>query len=53
MPATRIYRACESRSKAPGAIHWISRKARKTAPAKFVAVSILDVDDEALSTPIK
>jgi hypothetical protein len=49
---TRIYRAGESWS-APGAIHSISRNASKTAPAKLLAVFVLDTNDKALTTPIK
>jgi quercetin dioxygenase-like cupin family protein len=50
---TRIYRAGESCSEAPGAIHSISRNASKTKPAKLLAVFVLDVNDKALTTPIK
>ena len=51
--AARIYRAGESWSEAPGAIHSISRNASKTAPAKLLAVFVLDTDDKVLTTPIK
>jgi quercetin dioxygenase-like cupin family protein len=51
--ATRIYRAGESWSEAPGAVHSISRNASKTAPAKLLAVFVLDADDKVLTTPIK
>lgn len=50
---TRIYRAGESWSEAPGAIHSISRNASKTEPAKLLAVFVLDANDNALTTPIK
>jgi quercetin dioxygenase-like cupin family protein len=50
---TRIYRAGESWSEAPGAIHAISRNASKTKPAKLLAVFVLDTNDKALTTPIK
>ena len=50
---TRIYRAGESWSEPPGAIHWISRNASKTEPAKLLAVFVLDTDDNPLTTPIK
>jgi quercetin dioxygenase-like cupin family protein len=50
---TRIYRAGESWSEAPGAIHSISRNASKTQPAKLLAVFVLDTDDRVLTTPIK
>ena len=50
---TRIYRAGESWSEPPGAIHSISRNASKTEPAKLLAVFVLDSNDIALTTPIK
>ena len=50
---TRIYRAGESWSEPPGAIHSISRNASKTEPAKLLAVFVLDTNDETLTTPIK
>jgi quercetin dioxygenase-like cupin family protein len=50
---TRIYRAGESWSETPGAIHSISRNASKTAPAKLLAVFVLDTNDKALTTPTK
>ena len=50
---TRIYRAGESWSEAPGATHSISRNASKTEPAKLLAVFVLDTNDKALTTPIK
>jgi len=49
----RTYRAGESWSEPPGAIHSISRNASKTEPAKLLAVFVLDADDKALTTPIK
>ena len=49
----RIYRAGDHWSEPPGAIHWISRNASKTAPAKLLAVFVLDTDDKRLTTPIK
>ena len=48
---TRIYRAGESWSEAPGAIHLISRNASKTEPAKLLAVFVLDTNDSPLTTP--
>jgi quercetin dioxygenase-like cupin family protein len=51
--AARIYRAGESWSEPPGAIHAISRNASKTEPAKLVAVFVLDTNDNPLTTPIK
>lgn len=50
---TRIYRAGESWSEAPGAIHSISRNASKTEPAKLLAVFVLDSNDKALTTPLQ
>ena len=50
---TRIYRAGESWSEPPGAIHSISRNASKTEPAKLLAVFVRDTNDKALTTPIK
>jgi quercetin dioxygenase-like cupin family protein len=50
---TRIYRAGESWSEAPGAIHSISRNASKTQPAKLLAVFVLDANDKVLTTPIQ
>ena len=50
---TRIYRAGESWSEQPGAIHSISRNASKTEPAKLLAVFVLDTNDKALTAPIK
>ncbi|WP_316396938.1 cupin domain-containing protein [Bradyrhizobium sp. 33ap4] len=50
---TRVYRAGESWSEPPGAIHSISRNASKTEPAKLLAVFVLDTNDNALTKPIK
>jgi len=50
---TRIYRAGESWSEPPGAIHSISRSASKTEPAKLLGVFVLDTNDKALTTPVK
>ena len=50
---TRIYRAGESWSEPPGAIHSISRNASKAEPAKLLAVFVLDTNDNPLTTPIK
>ena len=50
---TRIYRAGESWSEPPGAIHSISRNASRTEPAKLLAVFVLDTNDNPLTTPIK
>lgn len=48
---TRIYRAGESWSESPGALHSISRNASKTEPAKLLAVFVLDTNDSQLTTP--
>jgi quercetin dioxygenase-like cupin family protein len=50
---TRVYRAGESWSEAPGATHSVSRNASKTKPAKLLAVFVLDTNDNPLTTPIK
>ncbi|HEY2838176.1 MAG TPA: cupin domain-containing protein, partial [Pirellulales bacterium] len=50
---TRIYRAGESWSEPPGAIHSISRNASNAKPAKLLAVFVLDTNDNPLTTPIK
>jgi quercetin dioxygenase-like cupin family protein len=50
---TRIYRAGESWSEPPGAIHSISRNASKTKPAKLLAIFVLDTNDNPLTTSIK
>src|SRR5919197_5536620 len=50
---TRVYRAGESWSEAPGATHSISRNASKTEPAKLLAVFVLDNNDNPLTTPVK
>ena len=50
---TRIYRAGESFSEPPGAMHWICRNASKTEPAKFLAVFVVDTNAEQKMTPIK
>ena len=49
---TRTYRAGESWSEPPGAVHSISRNASKTEPAKLLAVFVLDINNP-LTTPIK
>ncbi|MEZ2130777.1 MULTISPECIES: cupin domain-containing protein [unclassified Sinorhizobium] len=50
---TRIYKAGESWSEPPRAIHSISRNASKTKPAKLLAVFVVDSDDKKLTTPVK
>ena len=48
---TRIYRAGESWSEPPGAIHSISRNASKTEPAELLAIFVLDTNDSPLTNP--
>jgi quercetin dioxygenase-like cupin family protein len=50
---TRIYTAGEGWSEPPGASHPISRNTSKTAPAKLLAVFVVDTDEKALTTPVK
>ncbi|MGO7761995.1 cupin domain-containing protein [Rhizobium ruizarguesonis] len=50
---TRVYRAGESWSELPGALHSISRNASKTKPAKLLAVFVVDTSDKVLTTPVK
>ena len=50
---TRIYRAGESWSEPPGAIHSICRNASQTEPAKLLTVFVVDTDDKPLLTPAK
>src|SRR5258707_3296302 len=50
---TGIYRAGESWSEPPGAIHSISRNPSRTEPAKLLPVFVLDTNDDPLTTPIK
>ena len=50
---TRVYRAGESWSEPPGALHSISRNASKTEPAKLLAVFVVDTNDKVLTTPVK
>jgi quercetin dioxygenase-like cupin family protein len=50
---TRIFKAGESWSEAPGDIHLISRNASKTRPAKLLAVFAVDSDDKVLTRPIQ
>ncbi|WP_213307315.1 cupin domain-containing protein [Paraburkholderia sacchari] len=49
----RIYHAGESFFEAPGAIHRVSRNASTTAPAKLLAVFVVDTGDKVLTTPVK
>ena len=49
----RVYRAGESWYETPGSIHRVSRNASTTAPAKLLAVIVVDTDDKNLTTPLK
>ncbi len=49
----RRYKAGESWFEAPGAMHLVSRNASKTAPAKLLAVFVVDTDETKLTTPVK
>jgi quercetin dioxygenase-like cupin family protein len=50
----RVYRAGESWYETPGSIHRVSRNASATAPAKLLAVIVIDTDDKKnLTTPLK
>ena len=42
----RVYRAGESWYETPGSIHRVSRNASTTAPAKLLAVIVIDTDDK-------
>jgi quercetin dioxygenase-like cupin family protein len=46
-----IYHAGESFSEMPGDRHAVSENASKTAPAKLLAVFVLDTDEKELTTP--
>jgi quercetin dioxygenase-like cupin family protein len=50
---TRRYKAGDSWFEAPGAVHSISRNASDTAPAKLLAVFVVDTDETKLTTPTK
>ena len=47
------YRAGESFSEMPGDRHAVSENASKTAPAKLLAVFVVDTDEKELTTPTK
>src|ERR1700710_1010529 len=49
----RVYRAGESFYETPGSRHPVSRNASKTAPAKLLAVFVVDTDDKELTTPVQ
>lgn len=50
---TRIYRAGESFTEPPGAVHAICRNASKTEPAKMLVVFIVDTNHKAMLTPVQ
>ena len=50
---TRVFHAGESWSEPPGATHGVSRNASRSAPARLLAVFVVDTDDKALTTPLK
>ncbi len=47
------YRTGESFSEMPGDRHAVSENASKTAPAKLLAVFVVDTDEKELTTPYK
>ena len=49
----RVSRAGESWYETPGSIHRVSRNASTTAPAKLLAVFVVDTDEKNLTTPLK
>jgi quercetin dioxygenase-like cupin family protein len=51
--APRVVRAGESFDELPGAHHVVSRNASATAPARLLAVFVVDTGDRALTTPDK
>ncbi|MGC2626776.1 MAG: cupin domain-containing protein [Candidatus Udaeobacter sp.] len=47
------YRTGESFSEMPGDRHSVSENASKTAPAKLLAVFVVDTDEKELTTPLE
>ena len=47
------YRTGESFSEMPGDRHSVNENASKTAPAKLLAVFVVDTDEKELTTPLK
>ena len=47
------YRAGQSFSEMPGDRHSVSENASKTAPAKLLAVFVVDTDEKELTTPLE
>ncbi len=48
----RIYRAGDSFYETPGSRHPVSRNASTSAPAKLLAVFVVDTDDKQLTVPV-
>lgn len=51
--AARVYKAGESFFEVPGSHHLAAENASETAPAKLLAVFIVDTDDKQLTIPDK
>ena len=49
----RIYKAGESWSEPPGAVHSVSRNASSTKPARLLAVFVTDTTETKLTFPVK
>jgi len=49
----RVYRAGDSWYETPGSIHRVSRNPSTTAPAKLLAVFVVDTNEKNLTTPLK
>ncbi len=50
---TQTFKAGESWSEPPNAIHRVSRNASKTKPARLLAVFVVDSGDKMLTTPVQ
>jgi quercetin dioxygenase-like cupin family protein len=50
--APRVYKAGEHFTEMPGDRHAVSENASKTAPARLIAVFVVDTGDTVLTTPI-
>ena len=48
-----VYKAGESWSESPGAVHSISRNASSTEPARLLAVFVTDTSETKLTFPVK
>lgn len=51
--ATHIYKAGESWSEPPAALHSICRNVSESEPAKLLAVFVVDTNDTILTTPVR